>query len=172
MSLHRIAAPTYLQLLDSMQTLLDKGLAHCEARKIDQSVILHSRLYPDMFPFVRQVQAVADHASNSCQRLAGRDAVTPPREETTFQALKQRIANSRSTVESVSAETMNAYADREIVFSVGPRRAAMKGWDYLVHYALPNFYFHHTTAYSILRHNGIEVGKRDFLGAVPGFQLK
>lgn len=172
MSLHRIAAPTYLQMLGSMQTLLDKAIAHCDAGKLDQSVILQARLYPDMFPFVRQVQAVADHAASSCLRLAGREAASPPREETTLQALKQRIATARSTVESVSAEAIDACADREISFPIGPRQAAMKGWDYLVHFALPNFYFHHAAAYAILRHNGIEVGKRDFLGAVPGFEFK
>jgi len=172
MSLHRIASPTYLQFLDSMQILLDKAAAHCESRNIEQSVILQSRLYPDMFPFVRQVQAVADHAAGSCLRLAGRAAAPPPRDETTFKALKARVANARSTVESVSAQEMDVNADREIVFPIGPREAVMLGWDYLVHFALPNFYFHQTAAYAILRHNGIEVGKRDFLGAVPGFRLQ
>jgi len=172
MSLHRIAAPTYLQLLDSMQTLLDKAIAHCEARNIEQGVVLQSRLYPDMFSLVRQVQAVADHAASSCLRLSGRESLTPPRDESTFQALKQRVAHARSIVESVNAEAMDVHADREISFPIGQREAVMKGWDYLVHFALPNFYFHHAMAYAILRHNGVEVGKRDFLGAVPGFRLQ
>ena len=168
MSLHRLAAPTFTRMLGSMDVLLDKAKAHCEARKIDEGVILQFRLYPDMFPFVRQVQAVADHASGSCLRLAGRDPANPARDETSFQALKQRIANALAKVQSVSAAEMDANAEKELPITMGSRELKMKGWDYMVHLAMPNFYFHHTSAYGILRHNGLEVGKRDFLGAVPG----
>ena len=172
MSLHKIAVPTFVQLLDSMQTILDKAAAHCESHNLDPNSLLQARLYPDMFPLARQVQAVADHACAVTLRLCGQEPTTPPRNETSFQALKQRIVAARATVAAASAEAMDANADREVVFGVGSRQASMTGWNYLVHYGLPNFYFHHTTAYAILRHNGVEIGKRDFLGAPPGFNLR
>jgi hypothetical protein len=148
--------------------VLDKAQAHCAAHKLDESVLLQFRLYPDMFPLVRQVQAVADHAAGACLRLALRDAANPPRDETSFQALKQRILSALSKVQSISASEMDANAERELTIAMGSREFKMTGWDYMIHLALPNFYFHHTTAYAILRHNGVELGKRDFLGTVPG----
>jgi uncharacterized protein len=168
-SLHKIVAPTYVQMLGSMDGLLEKAKAHCQSHKLDESVLLQFRLYPNMYSLVRQVQATADHAAGSCLRLAGRDATNPPRDEDSFDALRKRVADALAKVQSVSAAEMDANAERELTLTMGSRELKMKGWDYMVHLAMPNFWFHHTTAYNILRHNGVEVGKRDFLGSVPGF---
>lgn len=168
MSLHRLAAPTFLQLLGSMDGILQKAIAHCDANKIDQSALLQARLFPDMYPLVKQVQSTCDHAAGACLRLALRDATNPPRDETSFQALAARVAGAIAKVKSVSAEQMDANAERELTIAMGSREFKMLGWNYMVHHALPNFYFHHTTAYDILRHNGVAIGKRDFLGVVPG----
>ena len=169
MSLHSVSIPVYVQMLTSAQVIIDKAIAHCAAKKFDQAAILADRLYPDMFPLARQFQAVADHASGSCLRLAGKDAPIPPRDETTLEALRERIANALATVKSVSAADVDAHADKEITFPMGPRQITMRGREYMLHFAMPNFYFHLTTAYDLLRHRGFEVGKRDFLGVIPGF---
>ncbi len=169
MSLHSISIPVFVQILNSSLQVLDKTIAHCAAKKIDQANLLSDRLYPDMFPLVRQFQAIADHASGASLRLAGKDAPIPPREETTFEALKQRLVNALAAVESVSAADVDAHASQDITFPMGPRQVTMRGHEYLLHFAMPNFYFHATTAYNILRHRGVEIGKRDFLGVMPGF---
>ncbi len=169
MSLHSVSIPVFVQLINSAQTMLDKAIAHCAAKKIDPSALLNDRLFPDMFPLVRQFQYIADHSSGAALRLSGQDAPVPPREETTFEALKERLAKARAIVESVSAADVDAHEDKDITFSMGPRQVTMRGHEYLLHFVLPNFYFHTTTAYNILRHRGVEVGKRDFLGVMPGF---
>lgn len=169
MSLYKASVPIYIQMLGSITTLLDKGIAHAAVRKIDQSVFVNFRLYPDMRPFVFQLQSVTDHASGSCQRLAGIDPQFPPRDETTLDQLKLRVAKALDVVKSVAPAAIDAGADKDITFPVGPHKVTMRGSDYMLHFALPNFYFHHTTAYDILRHCGVEIGKLDFLGVIPGF---
>ena len=169
MSLFKSSVPTYVQLLDSMTTLLDKAIAHAAARKIDQSVFMNYRLYPDMRPFTFQLHSVTDHAGGSCQLLAGNEAQLLPRDETTLDQLKLRVAKTLDVVKSVTQSAVDAHADKDVTFSMGPRKVTMKGSDYMLHFALPNFYFHHTTAYNILRHCGVEVSKMDFLGVIPGF---
>jgi hypothetical protein len=169
MSLYAASVPVYAQLLGSIQTILDKTIAQVAARKLDQAAIVNDRLYPDMFPFSRQVQAVCDHAAGSCVRLTGQEYVVPPREETTLEQLKQRVANALATVNGVTAEQVDGHAGKDVNFPMGPRTVTMRGDNYMLHFALPNFYFHLTTAYDILRHRGFEVGKRDFLGVIPGF---
>ncbi len=169
MSLYKASVPTYIQMLGSITTLLDKGIAHAAAKKIDQAVFVNYRLFPDMRPFVFQIHSVTDHASGSSQRLAGLEAQLLPRDETTLDQLKARVAKTLDVVKSVSAEAVDSHADKDITFPMGPRKVTMKGWDYMMHFALPNFYFHHTTAYDILRHCGLEIGKGDFLGVIPGF---
>jgi uncharacterized protein len=169
MSLYKASVPTYIQLLGSMVTVLDKGIAHAAAKKIEQSVYVNTRLFPDMRPFSFQVHSLADHASGSCQRLAGIEAQLPPRDETTLDQLKTRVAKALDIVKSVTPAAVDARADQDVVFPMGPRKMTMKGSDYMLHFALPNFYFHHTTAYNVLRHCGVEIGKMDFLGVIPGF---
>jgi uncharacterized protein len=154
--------------LNTLSALLDKAEAYAEAKGIDPAVLLNARLFPDMFAFARQVQSACDQAKNGGARLAG---VDPPRyedNEETIAELKARIAKTVAFMKTLDAQKIDTAADREITFPLGPsNKGHMRGIDYLNHFALPNFYFHLTTAYDILRHCGVEIGKRDFLGAIP-----
>jgi uncharacterized protein len=171
-SMSRALLPTLKTSLGSLSSLLDKAAAFCAAKKIDDATLLQLRLAPDMFAFVRQVQTATDHAKNGASRLAGAE---PPRyedNETTLAQLKARVAATITYLETLDAKAIDASEAREIVFAMGPNaKGRMKGDDYLAQYLLPNFYFHLTVAYAILRHNGVEIGKRDFLGAVPLTQV-
>jgi uncharacterized protein len=169
MSLYKASVPSYVQMLGSMVKILDKSIAHAAARKIEQPVLVNYRLVPDMRPLSFQLHWVADHAQGSCQRLAGMEPTLPPRDETTLDQFKLRIAKALEVVKSVSAAAVDVHADQDIEFPMGPRKVTMKGWDYMMYFAMPNFWFHHTTAYNVLRHCGVEVGKMDFLGVMPGF---
>ena len=169
MSLYKAAVPTYVQMLGSMVTVLDKSVAYAAAKKVEQLVLVNYRLFPDMRPVAFQVHSLADHASGSGQRCAGIEAVLAPRDETTLDQLKARVLKALDIVRSVTPAAVDAHADKDIVFPMGPRKVTMKGWDYMMYFALPNFWFHHTTAYNILRHCGVEIGKMDYLGVMPGF---
>ncbi len=154
--------------LNALAGVLDKGEAFATAKKIDASVLLQTRLAPDMFPLVRQVQIAADLAKNGMARLAGVDAPKFEDNETTFAQLKDRIARTVSFLGGLDKAAINASGNREIVFPMGPaKRAAMQGNDYLANFVAPNVYFHSTVAYCILRHCGADVGKMDFLGGIP-----
>jgi hypothetical protein len=131
-------------------------------------VLLNLRLFPNMFTLTRQVQVAADHAKNGSSRLAGVEAPRYEDNETTIEQLKARIAKTLAYLKTIDRKQIDASADREIVFPIGPTaKGHMSGADYLSHYVLPNFYFHCTAAYAILRHIGLDVGKRDFMGAIP-----
>jgi hypothetical protein len=160
--------PVFQIGLEALSAILDKASAHAAAKKIEPSILLQSRLSPDMFPLVRQVQIAADLAKNGSARLAG---VDPPRledNETTIDELKERIAKTLAFLKTLDTKQIDASGDREITFPLGPtNKGHMKGTDYLNHFMLPNFYFHTTAAYAILRHCGVDIGKRDFLGAIP-----
>jgi uncharacterized protein len=160
--------PTFEIGLAALSAVLDKAAAYAAAKKIDPSVLLQSRLSPDMFPLIRQVQIVSDQAKNGSSRLAG---VEPPRHEdneTTIDQLKDRLARTLSYLKTIDPKKIDGSADHDITFPLGPaNKGHMKGADYLYHFVLPNFYFHLTTAYAILRHCGVDLGKRDFLGAIP-----
>ena len=168
MSLYAFSVPTYQQILGGMLGVMDKAIAQTAAKKWDEAFVLNDRIYPDMFNFARQVQSFTDHAMRSCQICSGKEANLPPRDETTLAGLKARIEKALEIVNSSSAGDMDAHADKDVTFPVGPRQVTMKAKDYMMGFAFPNFYFHATTAYGILRHRGVEVGKRDFLGKVPG----
>ena len=167
-SMFKASAPIFVQFLTSLSAVLDKTAAHAEAKKIDPSVLLNTRLAPDMFPLVRQVQVATDLAKNGAARLAG---IEPPRyedKETTIGELKARLAKTVAYIKTLDATQIDAAADRQITFPLGPtNKGHMKGDDYLNHFVLPNVYFHLTAAYAILRHCGVEIGKEDFLGAIP-----
>jgi uncharacterized protein len=167
-SMSQTALPTFEIGLNALSAVLDKATAHAAAKKIDPSVLLNARLYPDMFALVRQVQVAADQAKNGSARLAG---VEPPRyedNETTIDQLKARLAKTVGYLKTLDRRQIDASADREITFPLGPtNKGHMKGNDYLNHFVLPNFYFHITAAYAILRHCGIDIGKRDFMGTIP-----
>jgi hypothetical protein len=154
--------------LNALSAVLEKAKAHAAARKFEPSLMLQMRLAPDMFPLVRQVQTVSDQAKNGTARLAG---IEPPRfedNETTIEQLQERIAKTIAFLKTVDGKQIDAAAAREITFPLGPtNKGHMKGSDYLNHFVLPNFYFHLTAAYAIVRHCGVEIGKRDFLGAIP-----
>ena len=168
MSLYDYSIPTYKQILGGMRDVLDKAIVHCANKKYDEAAILHDRLYPDMFHFARQVQSFCDHAAGSALRCAGKEANLPARDETSLAALRERVVKSLALVESVSKADIDARVDAEVTFPRGPKQVTMRSADYMMHYAFPNFYFHATTMYNILRHRGVEIGKRDFLGVVPG----
>jgi uncharacterized protein len=167
LSLYQSSVPVYERSLDAFLGVLDKAEEHAQARKFDASSYLAIKLSPDMWPLGRQIQGFCDHAKNSSFRLAGK---TPPPiedKETTVAEFRQRIKTTLDLLESIDAAAMDGGEDREIVLPAGPRKMKMQGADYLLHFALPNFYFHLTTAYDILRSAGVEIGKRSFLGAVP-----
>ena len=162
-SMYRASVPLFVQTLTALSKILDKADAHCAAKKIDPAALLAARLYPDMYPFKKQVQSACDFAKLSVGRLAG---LTPPvhdDSEKTFADLKKRIAETLAVLAEAKPEPMEAAATREITIKAGPRELTFTGKEYLLHFALPNFYFHAATAYDILRHNGLEIGKRDFM---------
>jgi hypothetical protein len=165
LSMYQASVPVFVRLLTALSTILDKAAAHAEAKKIDPAALLQARLYPDMFPLVKQVLVAADFPKNGTARLAG---VEPPKfedTETTFAELKARLAKTLDYLKTIKPEQVDGSEERVINVKVGSREMTFKGQDYLLTNVLPNFYFHLTTAYAILRHNGVEVGKRDFLGS-------
>ena len=159
-----VATQSFLQTLTALSKILDKAAAHCAAKKIDQAVVMQTRLTPDMFPFVKQVQIACDFAKNSATRLMGQE---PPRfedNEQTLPQLRARIAKTLDHLQTVSAAGFEGAAERDIKIPLPDNKSLeMKGLPYLRDFALPNFYFHVVTAYDILRHNGVDVGKRDYL---------
>jgi hypothetical protein len=168
MSMSNASIPVFEIGLNALSAILDKAETYAAARSIDPATLLSARLFPDMFAFTRQVQSACDQAKNGGARLAGID---PPRyedNEKTIAELKARIARTVTFVKTLDAKKIDESADREITFPLGPKNMGhMRGADYLNHFAVPNFYFHVTTAYDILRHCGVEIGKRDFLGTIP-----
>jgi len=168
MSISTASIPVFEIGLNALSVILDKAEAHAEAKKIDPTVLLNARLFPDMFPLTRQVQIACDQAKNGAARLAGLEPPKYEDNEKTFAELKARIAKALAYVKTLDAKAIDAGAERQVTFPLGHNNTGhMKGADYLNHFVLPNFYFHLTTAYDILRHCGLEVGKRDFLGAIP-----
>jgi hypothetical protein len=167
-SMSKASLPVIEISFNALSAILDKAEAFAVARKFDPSVLLNTRLAPDMFSLTRQVQVATDLAKNGAARLAG---VEPPRyedKESTIAELKARLAKTVAYIKTLDAKTIDAAFDRQITFPLGPNnKGEMKGGDYLNHFVLPNVYFHLTAAYAILRHCGVEIGKQDFLGAIP-----
>jgi hypothetical protein len=163
-SMYQISAPVFTKMLGALSNVLDKGAAFAVAKKIDPAVLMASRLAPDMFPLTRQVQIAADFAKGPMARLAGLEVPKWEDNETTMEALKARVAKTIDFVKTFKPAQIDGSETREITLTIGGQPMTMTGQEYLLHNALPNFYFHVTTAYTILRHNGVEVGKRDFLG--------
>jgi hypothetical protein len=163
-SMYSLSVPVFRRSLTNLSAILDKAAAHVQARKIDPAALLGARLYPDMLPFTRQVQLASDFAKGAAARLSG-DA--PPKYddvEVTFADLKERIARTIAFLDSFKPEKIEGSEQREIELKGADRTLRFTGLDFLAHFAFPNFFFHATTAYDILRHNGVEIGKRDFLG--------
>jgi hypothetical protein len=163
--MYTTSVPALKQLLGGLDAILKKAEAHAEAKKIQPAVLLQARLFPDMFPLVKQVQIACDFAKGMAARLAGVDVPAHEDNEQTFAELYARIEKVLSFIESVDPSAFEGSEAREIVLRPGtPRELKLPGQAYLVHYALPQFYFHVTTAYAILRHNGVEIGKMDYIG--------
>jgi uncharacterized protein len=162
--MYQASAPRFAAMLRNLSTLLDRAEAHCTAKKIEPSALTTFRLYPDMFPLTRQVQIACDTAKGAVARLAGADIPKHEDSEQTFADLKARIAKTVEFIESLKAERIDGTEDKEIVLAMRSGERRFKGMPYLLGFAYPNFYFHITTAYNILRHNGVELGKLDFLG--------
>ena len=167
MSMSTASIPVFEIGLNALSALLDKAEAYAEAKSIDPTVLLNARLFPDMFALIRQVQSACDQAKNGGARLAGMDPPSYEDNEKTIAELKARIAKTVAFVKTLDAKKIDESAAHEVTFPLGPNKGHMKGADYLNHFVLPNFYFHVTTAYGILRHCGVEIGKLDFLGAIP-----
>jgi uncharacterized protein len=167
LSLYQASVPIYERGLNAFLAILDKAEEHATARKFDPNNYLAMRLSPDMFPFARQVQTFCDHAKNSSFRLAAQNPPVKEDKETTLAELRERIQATLTMLKSIEAKAMEGAETREIVIPAGANKLTMPGADYLLHFAMPNFYFHLTTAYDILRAGGVEIGKRSFMGAVP-----
>ena len=166
-SVHALSVDVFAASLANLSTLLEKGAAHAAAKKFDPSVLVGARLAPDMFPLARQVQIACDIAKNSIARLAG---LEPPKfedNEKTIEELRARVARTVDYIKGIPASAFEAAEDRDIKVPAGPERILeFKGLAFLQSWAIPNVFFHVATAYNILRHNGVEIGKRDFLGAI------
>ena len=162
-SMYDVAVPTFQKQLSALEAILDKAAEQAAAKKIDFAVLLGSRLYPDMFSLTRQVQLATDFAKAAPARLAAVEVPAFPDVETTLPELKARIAKIQALLAAYKPEQFNGADTREVTLKVSGQEVTMSGREYLLHVAFPNFYFHCATAYDILRHNGIEIGKRDFL---------
>lgn len=165
MSLYDASVPAFLQILGSLSGILTKAEAHCAAKKVQPEVLLSARLYPDMLPLSKQIQLACDFSGKSCARLAHIDVPTTPDTEKTFEELRQRLAKTADYLKKFTPAQFEGADSREVTFPVGPDRTmTLKGQEFLNRVAFPNFYFHAAIAHGILRHNGVEIGKRDFLG--------
>ena len=163
-SMYQTSIPTFTRVLNNLLAILEKGAAHAEARKIDPSVLLNARLYPDMFPLTRQVQLAADTAYSGAARLAGTEVPVHENNESSFAELTTRIRKTITQLEAFKPEHLDGTEDKTVTWQTRSSTRNMQGLPYLMNHVLPNLFFHTTTAYNILRHNGVEVGKMDFLG--------
>jgi hypothetical protein len=162
--MYQASVPAFLQMLNNLSAVLDKAVTYAGNRKIDPEVLLNYRLAPDMLQFVRQIQIAADLAKGAAARLAGVEV--PKHDDTEKADLKARIDKTVMFVQSVQPNDIDGSEGRDITLTLGEHTVSFKGQPYLMHFVLPNFYFHCTTAYDILRHCGVELGKRDFIGAI------
>ena len=162
--MYQASAPRFAHTLKNLAAILEKAKAHAAAKKFDEQVMTSLRLYPDMFALARQVQIACDTAKGAVARLAGVEIPKHEDTEKTFDELQARIAKTLAFIATVKAAQIDGTEDREIVLKLQGKDVAVKGLPYLLGRAWPNFYFHVTTAYNILRHNGVELGKGDFIG--------
>jgi hypothetical protein len=162
-SMYQASVPVFRQLLGALDTCLDKAIAYAAAKKFDPTVLVNARLYPDMFPFVRQVMIATDFAKGASARLAGVEVPKFADDETTLEALKARIQKTLDFLAGLQPAQFDGAETRDVTIPLRGEPTTFKGQAYLLHFAMPNFYFHATTAYAILRHNGVEIGKPDFI---------
>ncbi len=163
-SMYQASVPRFVNILGNLSNILDKAQALVDAKKIDDAILTNYRLYPDMLPMATQVRIACDTAKGVVARLAGVDIPVFEDNEKTLADLKARIAKTITFVQTFSAAQIDGSEDRAIVVKRGDKETHYKGLQFLLGHATPNFYFHVTTTYNILRHNGVEIGKRDYLG--------
>jgi uncharacterized protein len=163
-SMYQASAPRYVNMLNNLSAILDKAQAHVDAKKLDAAALIAFRLYPDMFPLSRQVQVACDSAKGAVARLAGVEIPKHEDTEQTFAELKARIAKVIAFIGTIKPGQIDGSEDKEIVLKLRGNDVPFTGMQFLLGFAYPNFYFHVTTAYDILRHNGVEIGKQDFIG--------
>ena len=165
-SLHRASAPNFIRQLNHLNAWFDKAEAHAKAKKFDVEVLLQARLAPDMFTLIGQVQLATAFAKNALCRLAGQEPPDFPAAEKTLADLRARIARTLAIVQAISPDQLQGAATRQVTVRTGPDTSmTMTGEDYLFNFSLPQFYFHVTMTYALLRHNGVDLGKRDFVGS-------
>lgn len=165
-SMYSLSVPVFVRMLGNLSTLLDKAAAHAQAKKIDPAVFLNSRLIPDMFPLTRQVQLSSDFAKGCIARLAGQEPPKWDDNETSFADLKARIARTVDFINGFTPAQIDGSEDREVTLQVRGETVKTQGLPYLTQRVLPNFFFYVTTAYALLRKDGVEIGKRDYVGPV------
>ena len=163
-SMYQASVPRLVNMLGNLSAILDKAQAHVDAKKLDPTALTNARLYPDMLPMKRQVQIACDTAKGVVARLAGAPIPQHEDNEESFPDLKARVAKTIAFLQTLTAQQIDGSEEKEIVIKRGDKETRYKGMQFLLGHALPNFYFHVTTAYDILRHNGVELGKRDYLG--------
>ena len=163
-SMHAMSHGVFKRALEQLQHVMEKAVANAKARNFDPNVLAGSRLAPDMFTFAKQIQLTSDFAKNSMARLAGVEAPKFEDSETTMDELVARVKKTLDYIDTISASALEGSETRDIKIPLRDRTVEFKGLPYLQHWAIPNFYFHFVTAYNLLRHNGVDVGKRDFLG--------
>ena len=163
-SMYQASVPRIINMLGNLSRIIEKAQAHADAKKIDPAAIIDFRLYPDMFSLCRQVQIATDTAKSVVARLAGADIPAYEDNERSFDDLKARIAKTIAFVETFTPAQIDGTEDKDIVTKRGDKETHYKGMQFLLNHAMPNVYFHVTTAYNILRHNGVEIGKRDYIG--------
>jgi len=165
MSFYDASVPAFLQILGALSGILTKAEAHCKAKNIQPEVLLTARLYPDMLPFTRQIQLACDFSGKACARLTGSEVPSTPDTEKSFEELQQRLAKTIDYIKAFKPAQFEGGDTKEVTFPSGPGQTrTLPGQQFLIHVVFPNFYFHAATAHDILRHNGVEIGKRDFLG--------
>jgi hypothetical protein len=163
-SMYQASVPRFVNILGNLSNILDKAQAYVDAKKLDPATLPTYRLYPDMLPMTTQIQIACDAAKGVVARLAGVEIPAYEDTEKTLSDLKARVAKTVAFIQTVPPEQIDGTEDKEIVIKRGDKETRYKGMQFLLGHALPNFYFHVTTAYNILRHNGVEIGKRDYLG--------
>ena len=164
LSMYQASVPRFINTLGNLSAILDKAQAHVDAKKLDETALTGFRLYPDMLPMARQVMIVTDTAKGLAARLAGVDIPVYEDTEKTLAELKARIAKTIAYLQTFQPAQIDGTEDKEIVIKRGDKETRYTGQQFLLGHAVPNFYFHVTTTYAILRHNGVEIGKRDYLG--------
>ncbi len=163
-SMYQASVPRFVNILGNLSNILEKAQAHVEAKKIDGATLINYRLYPDMLPMIVQVQIACDTAKGVVARLAGIDIPVFEDNEKTLPELKARVAKTIAFIQTITPAQVDGTEDKAIVTKRGDKETHYKGMQFLLGHATPNFYFHISMAYAILRHNGVEIGKRDYLG--------